>query len=162
MPKLSKDEPPGFTNCDSETIRRLINNQKQEHTSHAFRAGHAGMDDFKRLLPVLRSLPSAELEQWMDLIDKMGETHQDCLPCSCKVLVYSFLFTIDILPVRSAGYKRLYEQSISRRPPPEGRNYLAEVIQSLREGPETPEAIAHKRYWRVALENILTEQLQGG
>lgn len=162
MHSSSKLTPPRLHCRDSETLRRLINNQKQEHNVHAFRAGHAGVYDFNRLLPVLRSFPPAELEPWMDLIDQMGETHRNCLPCSCKVLAYSFLITQGILPERSAAYKRLYEQSITRHPPPEGRNYLSEVIRSLREGPESPEEIAHKQFWRVTLENILTDKLQGG
>ena len=147
---------------DPETIRRLITNQNYEYTPHAFRAGHAGMADFNRLLPVLRTLPAVELEQWMDLIDEMGETHGRCLPCSCKVLVYSFLSTRDILPERSARYKQRYDQRITRHPPPKGRNYLAEVMRSLQKGPESPEERAHKINWLVILEDLLAHQQQGG
>jgi len=147
---------------DSETIRRVITNQNQEHTPHAFRAGHAGMGDFNRLLPVLRGLPAAELEPWMDLIDEMGESHRGCLPCSCKVLAYSFLITRDILPERSAEYKKRYDQRITRHTPPEGRDYLAEVIRSVQGVPGGPEERAHKINWRVTLEDLLAQQQQGG
>lgn len=147
---------------DPETIRRLITNQNQEHTPHAFRAGHAGMGDFNRLLPVLRALSAADLEPWMDLIDEMGETHRGCLPCSCKVLVYSFLITRDILQERSAEYKKSYDQRITRHTPPEGRNYLVEVINSLKQAPEGPEARAHKINWLVTLEDLLAHQQKGG
>ena len=147
---------------DPETIRRLITNQNEEYTPHAFRAGHAGMGDFNRLLPVLRALPAAELEPWMDLIDEMGETHRGCLPCSCKVLVYSFLITRDILPERSAEYKKRYDQRITRHTPPEGRDYLAEVIRSLQQAPGGPEERAHKINWLVTLEDLLAHQQQGG
>ena len=44
------------------TIRRLINNQKEEHSPHAFRAGGAGMADFNRLYPALRRLPAEEIK----------------------------------------------------------------------------------------------------
>ena len=147
---------------DPETIRRLITNQNEEYTAHAFRAGHAGMSDFNRLLPVLRALPATDLEPWMNLIDEMGKTHRDCLPCSCKVLVYSFLITRDILPERSTEYKRLYDQSIARWNPPEGRNYLIEVIRSLQEARESPEERAHKINWQMTLEDLLAHQQQGG
>lgn len=162
MPKPSKYEPHGFTTCDSETIRRLINNQKQEHANHAFRAGHDGMNSFNQLMPVLRSLAPDELEQWMDLIDKMGETHRSCLPCRCKVLAYSFLITKDILPERSAEYKRLYDQCITNNLPPEGRNYLAEVIHSLSQYSDTPAELAHKNFWKSTLAIFYNNQLQGG
>ncbi len=147
---------------DPETIRRLITNQNEEYTPHAFRAGHAGMSDFNRLLPVLRALPATDLEPWMNLIDEMGETHRDCLPCSCKVLVYSFLITRDILPERSTEYKNRYDQRIIRWTPPEGRNYLAEVIRSLQETQESPEERAHKINWLMTLEDLIAHQQQGG
>ncbi len=147
---------------DPETIRRLINNQHHQHTPHAFRAGHAGMADFNRLVPVLRSLPAVELEEWMKLIDAMCSSHVGCLPCSSKILVYSYLITKDILQKRSAHYKRLYEQRIQRHTPPEGRNYLVEVINSLKQAPEGPEARAHKIQWLITLEDLLAHQQRGG
>lgn len=147
---------------DPETIRRLINNQHHQHTPHAFRAGHAGMYDFNRLVPVLRSLPAEELEEWMKVIDTMCSSHVGCLPCSSKILVYSYLITKDILPVRSARYKRLYEQRIQRFTPPEGRNYLQEVINALKQAPEGPEGRAHKINWLVTLEDLLAHQQRGG
>lgn len=145
-----------------DDIRRIINNQSHEHTPHAFRAGHAGMADFNHLVPVLRSLPAGELKEWMNLIDQMAETHAGCLPCSSKILVYSFLITKDVLPERNANYKRLYDKGILRCTPPEGRNYLLEVINSLKQAPEGPEARAHKINWLLTLEDMLASQQQGG
>lgn len=140
----------------------MIVTQTSEYTHRAFRAGHAGMADFNRLLPVLRTLPAVEDEQWMDLIDEMRETHDGCLPCSCKVLAYSFLITRDILPERSAQYRRLCDQAITLRPMPEGRNYLAEVIWSLQDAPEGPEARIDKLGWQRAHEEVLLSQVTGG
>jgi hypothetical protein len=41
----------------------MIVTQTSEYMHRAFRAGHAGMADFNRLLPVLRTLPAVEDEQ---------------------------------------------------------------------------------------------------
>ena len=62
-------------------IRKLIINQRDEHTPHSFRAGHAGMHDFNRLVQILRSLPVNEVWEWLDLIDRSDCAHIPCTPC---------------------------------------------------------------------------------
>ena len=116
------------------------------------------MSDFNQLYPVLRSLPGPELARWMRLVDKMRATHAFCLPCSSKILAYSVLFTQDCLPELCEKYTRLYYEQIRRTTPPPGRDYMAEVLASLNQGPESPAAQHHKRNWRMlavefALEN---------
>jgi hypothetical protein len=131
----------------SNDIRRLINNHKETHVPHAFRAGGAAMEDFNRLYPVLRELSLPDLAQWMALIDKMRETHDGCLPCSSKILAYSIAFTEGRLPELCQEYTRQYHKQISDTEPPAGRDYMAEVLTSLRQGPESPMAREHKRHW---------------
>ena len=77
----------------ADTIRRLITNQKAEHSPHAFRAGGAGMANFNQRYPILRSLPMDELAEWLSLIDAMRATHGGCGACCCKILAYEILFT---------------------------------------------------------------------
>lgn len=126
-------------------IRRIINNQKQQHTPHAFRAGSAGMTDFNQLHPLLRRLPERTLARHMKLIDRMWLTHEHCEPCYCKILAYCILFTADRLPERHAEYERLYRARISgsRR----GRDYMREVLDSLLRQIDHPNAKLHKQYW---------------
>jgi hypothetical protein len=141
-----------------ENIRRLINNQKDEHSPHAFRAGGAAMADFDELYPALRSLPRTTLARWMRLIDKMRATHDGCLPCSSKILAYSILFTQDLLPELCEKYTRLYYQQIRHNTPPPGRDYMAEVINSLKQGPESPAAQLHRRNWRELAEQFALDK----
>ena len=141
----------------ADDIRRLINNQKEEHVPHAFRAGGAAMHDFNRLYPVLRGLPGPQLARWMRLIEKMGKSHDRCLPCSSKILAYSVLFTHGLLPELCEKYTTRYYDQIRRTPPPAGRDYMAEVLTSLNQGPESPAAQLHKRNWRMLAVNLALE-----
>lgn len=142
----------------ADNIRRLINNQKEEYSPHAFRAGGAAMAAFDELHPVLRELPGPALARWMRLIDKMRATHDGCLPCSSKILAYSILFTQDLLPELCERYTRLYYEQIRRNTPPAGRDYMAEVLNSLNQGPESPAAQLHKRNWRMLAEEFALEK----
>ena len=138
----------------TDTIRRLINNQKAEYFPHAFRAGAAGMADFNQLYPMLRSLPTDELEEWLSLIDAMRATHGECVACGCKILVYEMLLARERLPACSARYAALYADLYGYDTT--GRDYLAEVRASLRGEQEGPAAEHHKRGWRqLALELAL-------
>jgi hypothetical protein len=136
------------------TIRRLINNQKAEHSPHAFRAGGAGMADFNRLYPALRRLPADEVAGWMQAIDAMRTTHGECVACACKILAYQRLITRDRLPKTSARYAALYADLY--RFDSTGRDFWAEVRASLGGEPDDAAAEYHKRGWRqLALELAL-------
>lgn len=137
---------------DPETIRRLITNQKHEHTPHAFRAGSSGMNDFNRLVPVLRSLPPDELVEWLKLIDQVCHSHRGCQPCTCKVRAYLILITKDILPDLHEHHLRRYRSHIKRWPPDQNRDFLAEVADSFLHGKDHPNAEAHKAWWKWLLE----------
>ena len=132
--------PPG-------EIRRLIQNQKGEHTPHAFRAGGSAMVDFRRLASAFVALEPGELSGWLDGIEQMSESHDGCLPCSAKIRSYLLIFSYGRLPERQARYERelrpLLEEG--RRM---GRNYLGEVIASLQGNDNTPAAAAHRAWWR--------------
>ena len=65
------------------------------------------MEAFDELYPVLRRLPGAVLNKWMQLIDDLRATHAHCLPCSSKILAYSVLFTQERLPEQCQEYMRL-------------------------------------------------------
>jgi hypothetical protein len=140
---------------DPDTIRRLITNQKHEHTPHAFRAGSSGMKDFNRLVPVLRSLPPDELVKWLKLIDQVGHSHRGCQPCTCKVRAYLILITKDILPDLHAHHLSCYHSHIKRWPPHKNRNFLAEVMASYLHDIDHPNAEAHKAWWKWVFEVTL-------
>ena len=142
----------------SNEIRRLINNQKAEHVSHAFRAGGAAMSDFNRLYPVLRTMPRAKCAFWLRLIDKMRVGHEACPACSAKILAYCVLYTQGRLPELCEKNKRLYCKLVRDPKRPPVRDYMAEVIASLHLGSESPAAERHRRTWKwlamkLALEN---------
>lgn len=142
---------------DPETIRRLITNQKEEHMPHAFRAGYGGMQDYNKLVPVLRSLPAEELSHWLDLMDEVYESHRQCQPCGCKVLAYLTLISKDLLPERHAGYLSQYQDHIRQCPPAGGRDFMAEVIESLYQGKDHPHAEKHKTWWKCLFEGSLRD-----
>jgi hypothetical protein len=138
----------------ADTIRRLITNQKAEHSPHAFRAGGTGMADFNQLYPVLCRLPADELADWLNLIDAMRVTHGECVACACKILAYEMLITREHLPGRSAHYAALHADLYAYDTT--GRDFLAEVRASLRGDPDGPAAEHHKRGWhQLALELAL-------
>lgn len=114
-------------------IGHHITNQREEYAHCSFAAGRVGMSDFSRLYPVLRCLPPRQLTKWMQLIDSMRATHDDCASCTLKVLAYSILFTRDRLPKLSLEYTRLYQARAKKcyRPPGPGRDYMGEVLASI-------------------------------
>ncbi len=97
-----------------DNIQRLINNQKSEHSLHAFAGNRGGMNDFNLLYPVLTKLPTAALRKWMRMIDAMRATHADCAPCYAKILAYSILFTQDRSPKLCEGYQELYTPFVAK------------------------------------------------
>ena len=140
---------------DPNTIRRLITNQREEHMAHAFRAGYGGMQDYNRLVPLLRKLPLEELPQWLDLMDEVYESHRLCQPCGCKVLAYQILISEGRLPERHLDYLEQYRNIITRYPPVGGRDFMGEVIQSLYQGQEHPNAKKHLAWWGSVFETSL-------
>lgn len=138
---------------NANDIRRRIENQKAEHVPHAFRAGGAAMEDFNALYPVLRKLPRADLRRWMGLIDRMRATHDECLPCTAKILAYSILFTRGRVPGLCARYTTLYKE-VNRDHQPGDRDFMAEVLDSLKGKPDSPAAQAHKRNWRLLADEM--------
>ena len=141
-PQLAPDE-----------IRRLILNQRAEHTPHAFRAGGAAMEDFRRLASAFAGMDAQELARWLHLIEIMGESHRGCLPCYAKIHVYLMVFSRDRLPELharlQAEYRRIAEAG--RRM---GRDYFGEVIASLHGEDDSPAAEAHRRWWRELAADI--------
>ena len=138
----------------ADTIRRLITNQKAEHSPHAFRAGGAGMANFNQRYPILRSLPMDELAEWLSLIDAMRATHGGGGACCCKILADEILFTREQLPALSARYAVLYADLYGYDTT--GRDFLVEVRAALRGDTAGPAAEHHKRGWRqLALELAL-------
>ena len=137
-----------------DEIRRLILNQKEEHVPHAFRAGGAAMEDFRRLAPVFAAMDATELAGWLDLIEVMAESHRRCLPCRAKILAYLLVFSRDrLLPERHARYEREFRllDAEGRRM---GRDYFGEVIASLHGTDDSPAAEAHRRRWRAMAEEL--------
>jgi hypothetical protein len=96
-----------------DDLRRLITNQKSEHSPHAFKSyGRSGVSDFIFLMPRLRSdsFPRIDLEKALDLIDNVRETHRDCKSCSLKIIVFCELFTYRKHETRYAHYRSEYDR----------------------------------------------------
>ncbi len=142
---------------DRDWIRRSITNQREEHVPHAFRAGHSGMQDFNQLVPVLRQLPHGEVESWLDLIDQVASGHRECLPCLAKVTAYRLLITqgIDALETRHEHYADLYAQILSKQAEGDQRDFMREVLDSMRSGKDHPHRNSYVSWWRGVAEKIL-------
>jgi hypothetical protein len=155
MNQIPQTEKARLAAHDPDTIRRLITNQREEHMPHAFRAGYGGMQDYSRLVPVLRKMPPEELFQWLDLMDEVYESHRLCQPCGCKVLAYQILISEGRLPERHLDYLEQYRNIITRYPPAEGRDFMGEVIESLYQEKEHPNAKKHLAWWGSVFETSL-------
>jgi hypothetical protein len=137
-------------------IRRLIVNQRDDHTPHAFRAGHAGMQDFNRLVPLLRRLPAEEISQWLDLIGDVAASHRHCPYCLGKIIAYSIIITKDLEPlaIRHAGYMKQYERLLADQLNEEPRDFITEVIDSMCNGKEHPHRKLHAAHWHEIAEAL--------
>lgn len=146
-----------ITNAQQNSlISRLINNQRDEHTEHAFRAGHAGMQDFNRLVPILRGLPTDEVHEWLDLIDDMAATHRYCDFCLGKITAYRMLITRDLPPLagRHAVYRNTYARIVERQPRAEPRDFMREVLDSMYHGKEHAHRRMHAFHWHEIAEAL--------
>lgn len=141
------------TKLPPDEIRRLIMNQKEEHTPHAFRAGGAAMADFRRLSPLFAQMEARELARWLHLIEVMAESHRLCLPCYAKIHAYLLVFSRERLPELHARYEREY-RSLAAAGRRMGRDYLGEVVDSLHGKDDSPAAEAHRRWWRSLAADI--------
>jgi hypothetical protein len=140
-------KPASVPGLPAAEIRRLILNQKEEHSPHAFRAGGSAMADFRRLAPVFAALPPDQLANWLELIERMAETHRHCLPCSAKIRAYLLVFSRERLPELHARYEREFRR-LALQGREQGRDYLHEVLNSLQGDDDSPAAAAHRRWWR--------------
>jgi hypothetical protein len=139
-------------------LLRLINNQKAEHSPHAFRAGGAGMADFNRIYRHIHARPAGEIANWMPHIDAMRRTHGACVACVSKILAYSILITRQSLPRICNDYTRHYRALQSSQ----DRDYFAEIRASLDGKSDSSAALHHKRNWHtVALVFSLLEPWGG-
>lgn len=141
---------------DNDLIRRLITNQRDEHTPHAFRAGHAGMQDFNRLISIMRSLPVEEVHAWLDLIDDVAHSHRACVCCLGKITAYLVLMTKDIAPLaaRHARYLAHYADVYANQDNGEPRDFMKEVLDSMQLGKEHPHRQLHAFRWHEIAEAI--------
>ena len=128
-------------------IRRLISNQKEEHSPHAFRAGGAAMNDFRQLGKAFATMDAEELLPWLKKIEIMGKSHDYCLPCSAKIRAYLLIFSKDTLPYLHIRYVREYNKIIKNASNIQ-RDFLQEVIDSLHGNDNSPAAEAQRRSWR--------------
>lgn len=147
-------------NNQNDLIRRLITNQRDEHAPHAFRAGHAGMQDFNRLVPILRSLPVTEIRNWLNLIDEVADSHQYCAYCLGKITAYLILITegIESLVVRHTNYRNQYAHVLADQRQDENRDFIKEVLDSMYHGKEHPHRRLHAFRWHEIVEAIRCEE----
>lgn len=155
---MEKNLVMNTTQNAKKLIRQLINNQRFEHSPHAFRAGHVGMHDFNRLAPLLRGLPKKELHKWLDLIDEMAATHSFCNSCYGKIIAYCIIMTKNVpdFELRHEGYKMLYTDCIAATRHNEPRDYMREVLDSMYHGKDHAQRQKHVRYWHEIAEVMST------
>jgi hypothetical protein len=111
-----------------EEILRIIGNVKQEHNSCVLARGRYGLAEFGRLAGLLKEVSDEALNEYLDRIDAVEESHT-CFLCSMKLIAFNAFFCGERLRERGRFYKEFYDQQM------EGssldRDFMREVEQVI-------------------------------
>ena len=103
----------------------------------AFHSRGYGMGSFASAESLMRDVSVEELASYMDLVEEVRRSHENCHFCHMKVLAYGEVMTFRRLPARYLFYKSEYETRYGSRDR-HGRDYRAEVRETLHEGYALP------------------------
>lgn len=115
----------------SEDINRWIGNRFFEH-QHPFRSGGAGMEDFSRLIPLLKESDVSLVKECALEIEKLLENTKACTSCTAKIYVYLSAIYKRISKEKSDQGTRMMYQLLQR----EDRSHKKEVYGTLSELPD--------------------------
>ena len=111
-----------------EEILRIIGNVRQEHNSCVMARGRYGLAEFGRLAGLLKDVSDERLNEYLDLIDAVEQSH-GCFRCSQKFLAFNAFFCGDRLPRRGRFYRQYYHHR--REGSSLDRDFMREVEQVI-------------------------------
>ena len=125
-------ESGGVAQTDSALdteITQIIGNARFKHNTCLMARNQYGMGEFGRLFYLLSDLDNRRLEGFLDFIDKVPDSHQQCLRCSLKFVAFCRFFCGIQLPRRLASYEDEYDQLLAMFGP--GRDFMSEVWEAI-------------------------------
>jgi hypothetical protein len=110
-------------------IARIIGNARFKHNVCLMARNQYGMEEFGRLFYLMLDLDDRRLEESLDFIDEVRESHRLCLRCSLKFVAFCMFFCGTQLPGRLAAYEREYDYLLGLFGP--GRDFMEEVREAI-------------------------------
>jgi len=125
-------ESGGVAQTDSTLdteITRIIGNARFKHNTCLMARNQYGMAEFGGLFYLMSDLENRRLEGFLDFIDEVRDSHQQCLRCSLKFVAFCRFFCGIQLPRRLASYEDEYDQLLAMFGP--GRDFMSEVWEAI-------------------------------
>jgi hypothetical protein len=94
-----------------EEILRVIVNARAEYNACAMAGGRYGMAEYARLVKLFEGVSLERLNEYLDLIDDVRQSHRSCFSCSMKFLAFCHSFCGERLEERRHSYKREYDEA---------------------------------------------------
>ena len=110
-------------------IARIIGNARFEHNVCLMARNQYGMREFGRLFYLASDLDKRRLEEVLDFIDEVRDSHRLCLRCSLKFVAFCRFFCGIQLPRRLASYEDEYDRLLALFGP--GRDFMSEVWDAI-------------------------------
>jgi hypothetical protein len=119
---------PADAELDLE-IARIIGNVRFKQDVCLMARNQRGLSEFGRLFYLMTNLDNRRLEEFLDFIDEVRESHRRCLRCSLKFVAFCRFFCGIQLPGRLAAYEREYDYLLGLFGP--GRDFMSEVWEAI-------------------------------
>jgi hypothetical protein len=110
-------------------IARIIGNARFEHNVCLMARNQYGMGEFGRLFYLISDLDKRRLEEVLDFIDEVRDSHRLCLRCSLKFVAFCRFFCGIQLPRRLASYEDEYDRLLALFGPE--RDFMSEVWEAI-------------------------------
>jgi hypothetical protein len=121
--------PPRAAAALDTEIARIIGNARFEHNVCLMARNQYGMREFGRLFYLTSDLDKRRLEEVLDFIDEVRDSHRLCLRCSLKFVAFCRFFCGIQLPRRLASYEDEYDRLLALFGP--GRDFMSEVWDAI-------------------------------
>lgn len=124
MSSTSQCLAPTDSGMDLE-IARIIGNARSKRNACLMARNQYGLREFGRLFYLMADLDKPRLEESLDFIDEVKQSHEHCIRCSLKFVAFCRIFCGNQLPQRQAAYESEYAEMLKRFGP--GRDFMSEV-----------------------------------
>jgi hypothetical protein len=112
-------------------ILRLIQNSNRQNMRCALRSGAFGLTDYVKLHILLKNVVVEDLEKYLDQIDLVRNTHQDCSACSLKFLAFCKIYSQNRVNHRFQEYANEFEVLRRECRQDENRDFMKEIQDLL-------------------------------